>query len=202
MRILGEIVWVWTVCLCASANAGTVTIATFEDPAPSSLTPLFFFDAPANQLNGGWSFTGLTLNTIAGDFQDVTFAMAALPGPGPGLVGAGTIEFSDTDDQAIFTMDFDSAVLTIDTFGATEFKALNDVTFTGSILPLPTEAESFAFGFANQTAVGPDGSYTATAAFTSSARLIPEPPPLLLLYFAMTSTRRAMRRMGRAHRLI
>ena len=51
-------------------------------------------------------------------------------------------------------MDFDSALLSIDAFGATEFNALNDVMFSGSILPSPVQAESFSFAFTNQVAVG------------------------------------------------
>lgn len=182
MRIVGEMSCVMALAMTASAD--TVTIATFKDPAPSSLTPLFFFNAGTNQLSGGWGFVGLTLDTIGGVFEDVTFTLAALPGAGPGEVGAGTVEFRDSGDQVIFTMDFDSALLSIDTFGATEFNALNDVTFSGSILPTPVQAEGFAFAFANQAAVGGDGSYSATAAFTSSAEVIPEPVTLILLMFA------------------
>lgn len=184
MRFVGEIAGAMAVFMATTASAETVTIATFNDPSPSSLSPLFLFDAATNQLSGGWGFDGLTLETIGGVFEDATFSLTALPGAGAGAVGAGTIEFRDSGDDVIFTMAFDSAFLSIDTFGATEFNASNDVVFTGSILPFAVQAESFSFAFANQVAVGGEGGYSATAAFTSSAEVIPEPTTLVMLLFA------------------
>ena len=188
MRLFAELVCVLAVA--ASASAETVTIATFQDPSSSSLNPVFFFNSDTNQLSGGWSFTGLTLDTIGGVFEDATFSLAALPGVSANDVGAGTIDFRNSDDDIIFTMDFDSAFLSIDAFGATEFNASNDVTFTGSILPDLVQAESFSFAFANQAAVGSPGSYSATAAFTSSADVIPEPTTLFMLMLATAIRRR------------
>lgn len=192
MRIAGAVLCVLVVSSTASAE--TVTIATFDDPSPNSLNPLFFFNAGTNQLSGGWSFGGLTLETIGGVFENATFAMSAQPGISANDVGAGTINFRNSDDDVIFTMDFDSALLSIDAFGATEFKSTNDVTFTGSILSSPVQGESFAFAFANQTSVG-GGSYSATAAFTSSAEVIPEPITLVLLLVAAAGPFRRMARM-------
>jgi hypothetical protein len=184
--------------LAGAPAAQAATIAAFDDPAVSSSTPLFFFNGETNQLSGGWGMLGLTLQTIAGDFDDVSFMMTPVGVDGVGEVDAGTINFFDSGENPIFEISFDSAHLTPTLFGATEFLATNEVVFTGDILPAPVEAESFSFAFANQTDFGA-GGFTVTAAFTSSATIIPEPATLALMAFcvlgaARSRNRRAFRR--------
>ncbi len=168
--------------LCAvmlGVRARAEVIATFEDPATDSSTPLFEFDAFSMELSGAWSVPGLTLETIGGDFQDVTFSMSPVSVNIFGGVGPGQIEFFD-GVSPIFTIAFDSGHLNPTTFGATEFLATNVLVFSGSALPSPVENESFAFAFANQVDAG-GGGFSATASFTSSADVIPEPASLVSL---------------------
>jgi hypothetical protein len=168
----------------AGVQAGPLTlstIATFADPSQDSADPLFFYDAPTNTVSATWDEPGMTLQTIAGDFVDATFVMTADPGVDFGDVGAGTVVFSDADDNVIFTIEFDSGQLSPTAFGATEFLGLNDIQFSGTILPNPTENESFGFALVNQVPNGDNGSWTATASFTSSATIVPEPASLMLL---------------------
>lgn len=160
-----------------SARAESITIASFADPSVNGTTPVFVFNGTTNQLNGGWIFPGLTLETIGGTFNNATFSMSAAPGAGFGDVGAGSITFRDSGNNPLLNIGFDSAQMNFIGFGATEFLATNNVTFSGPILPFPIESESFSFAFANQQPFG-DG-FTATAAFTSSA--VPEPASLALL---------------------
>lgn len=170
------------VCLAAAMPAfATDTIATFADPSGSSSNPLFFYNAGGNALSGAWSGTGLTLETISGDFTDVTFSMSSASVAGTGAVGAGSIEFFDSSNNSIFKIDFDSGMLNLVGFGATEFLSTNNVVFSGSILPSPVEAESFAFSFANQAPLPQSQGFSTTAAFTSSATLVPEPASLVML---------------------
>ncbi len=182
MKYFGTILTlVFAVSAQANVVTGTDTIATFDDPALDATTPLITYDAGSNTLSGAWNSIGLTLETVSGDYIDATFTLTALPGGLPGEVGAGEVQFFDSLANPIFNIAFDSGQLNAIGFGATEFLSLNDVTFTGSILIDPVQNESFAFSFANQTPVGNDGSFTATAAFTSSATVIPEPATLGLL---------------------
>lgn len=165
--------------LTLSAQAGAEVIATFDDPAADSSTPLFAFDALSMELSGAWSLPGLTLETIGGVFNDVTFSMGPSSVDLFGGVSAGQIEFFD-GAASILVITFDSGQLNPTTFGATEFLATNVVSFSGSVLPLPVENESFAFAFANQVDIG-GGGFTATASFTSSADVVPEPATLVSL---------------------
>lgn len=169
--------------LVAQAEAGTVTIATFADPAADATTPLFTYTSATGMLEGSWSNVGLTLETIDGNFVDATFTMSAPADIGTGDVGAGTVEFFDSAANSILLIEFDSGEINFDQVGATEFMSQNVVAFSGSILPDPplfTDQESFAFSFANLVDQG-GGDFTATAAFTSSATIIPEPATLALL---------------------
>lgn len=164
-----------------SAQASTITVATFADPAIDATTPLFTYDTGSNTLSGGWALDGLTLETVSGDYDDATFTMLATPGVGTGLVGAGQVDFYDNMSNLILTIGFNSGQVTPIGFGATEFMATNAVNISGPILTDPLIDESFSFMFANQMALGGDGSYTATAAFTSSATAVPEPASLALV---------------------
>jgi hypothetical protein len=161
------------------------TIATFADPATDGSTPLFAFDASQLLvLTGGWSGTGLLLETPglpAPDFPDATFTMTPIPVvqvfPDLYVASAGAIQFYDSASNPIWRIDFDSALLNASLgFGASDFVGQN-VTFSGSVIPTPLTDEAFAFSFANPIAT-PTG-FTVTSAFTSSA--IPEPASLALM---------------------
>jgi hypothetical protein len=168
-----------TASLLLVASADADTIATFADPAPDGSMPLFELDGET--LSGGWSSTGLDLLTpISGDeFPDATFTMTDLTvlDPDEGALSAGTIAFFDDGGSLILQIDFDSAQLFAPFgFGASVLVG-HDISFSGPIITIPLEEESFAFSFANQITT-PDG-FTWTAAFTSSA--IPEPGTLMLV---------------------
>lgn len=171
-----------------AASAGT--FATFADPSTSSATPLFVL--AGNTLSGGWSGSGLTLQTpgsSAPDYANVTWQMTPLTriGPAPfSLFSGGNIQFFDSSNAMIFRIDFSSSYLAEPiSFGATDFIGQN-VVFSGPIVDSPTSAESFAFSFANQVAT--DDGMTATAAFTSSA--VPTPGAAALLGLAGFTARR------------
>ncbi len=180
--------------LAVLSPARADVIATFEDPASGSSTPLFTFDANLMQLSGGWTLSGLNLEGIGGTLNNVTFTMPPISVTALGEVQAGQIEFF-LGAESVFLVEFDSAQLSPTVFGATEFLATNEVVFSGSILPLPVENESFAFAFANLVDIG-NGGFTATASFTSSADVIPEPASLMPLVLSGFY----MRRRGR-HRV-
>jgi hypothetical protein len=193
MRFLA--VGVIALAFACTVQAESITIATFADPAADGTTPLFEFDATTRELSGGWSGDGLTLQTTAGTFEDVTFSMPTLPVDAFGGVGGGTLDFVSSGNALLFSVTFDSAFVTVIGLGATEFLATNDVVFGGSILPGPTENESFGFAFANQILTGPGGSFSATASFTASGEVIPEPATaLLLMVGALASLRRRVAR--------
>lgn len=179
-----------------SVRAESITIASFSDPAQDETTPLFEFDATTHELSGGWDGGGLTLETVTGTFENVTFSMSPLLVDAFGETQPGQVDFRDSGDTLIYRITFDSAHLTVIGFGATEFLATNAVQFSGPILPAAVLNESFSFAFANQTPMGPGGGFTATAAFTSSADLVPEPASAVLLVFTLAaagSTRRRRR---------
>lgn len=179
-----QIVWGMLVTGLLGATAQAITIATFADPAADETTPLFLYDADAGEVEASWSGTGLTLETTDTDISNVTFVMEAVMETSPGVFGAGQIDFFDLANSIdpIFTINFDSAALSVNGFGATEFLATNGIVFSGPILPAPVDEESFAFAFTNQVAVAPPGSFSATASFTSSVGIIiPEPATLSLL---------------------
>jgi MYXO-CTERM domain-containing protein len=177
-----------------SAQARADTIATFADPALGPSTPLFTWNSVTTQLTGGWSGTGLNLLTPAlpaPDFTDATFTMTPLTQTfafsGIVLLSGGTIKFFDSGATEVLRIDFASAVLSSSlSVGASDLTA-NNVTFSGSMIPLgwALSDESFAFSFANPvqtSATGAPPSFTVTSAFTSSATIvIPTPGAAALL---------------------
>ena len=181
-----------TMFVCtASAGAVTMTIATFDDPAVNSTTPLFTIDLTNDRITGGWSDlqTGLDLNVVYSHhtFLDAFFEMTLVTYTGGltgGSTGSGTIKFfadnQSTSTTPLIRLDFDSANLSPMGFGGLELFALNDVTISGSEIGGATLTdEAFSFSFANQVILPIDDGYTATAAFTSSA--VPEPATIVLL---------------------
>jgi len=182
--------------VCTTLVEATLTIATFDDPAKDSNTPLFtveFF----NRITGGWpdSKTGLDLDVIytGNTFLDAFFTMTDLTGVagtgisylhgiGGGPTGGGIIKFfadnQSTATTPLIQIDFDSANLSPIGFGGVELFG-NDVVISGSEIGGATLTdEAFAFSFANQV-IWPEESFTATSAFTSSA--VPEPATVTLL---------------------
>ncbi len=171
---------VFTIALLAGSAQG-VTIATFADPSPGPTPSLFEWNGTTNTLTGGWSGNGLTLQTpgtSAPDYANANFSLSVGPALsnmfGAALFGAGFVEFTNNSDEAIFRIDWEQAVLSSSiSFGASDFVGFG-VTFSGSILDFPTQAEAFAFAFANPVATAT--GYTVTASFTSSGdRFIPTP---------------------------
>jgi uncharacterized protein (TIGR03382 family) len=169
----------------ASGAAHAATIVTFADPAMGPDTPLFEVNTITSQLTGGWTAAGMTLETpglAAPNFADARFTMnaVALLTPLPfAQLGAGQIDFWDSSNNLLMSVNFSGGLLTSSFgFGASEFQG-NNVTFSGPILGGDVLTnEAFAFSFANPVAT--ETGYQATASFTSSAT-IPAPAALSLL---------------------
>ena len=190
MRSTVALACILCVGFTATAWAGhaRMTLASFADPTGAEgAPPLFTYSAVDNTLSGAWTGTGLTLQASAAEFADVTFEMDAVDVLSltlPAQLGAGEINFYYTNPVVpILTIAFVSgaADLTTIAFGASEVFVPDSVTITGDpeIVGSGLFQESFAFSFANQTLTDDEGSFTATAAFTSSA--LPEPGTLMLL---------------------
>ena len=190
-----------SVMLTAAAGAGQsrMLLASFSDPTGASgAPPLFTYSAVDHTLSGAWNGTGLTLQAEAAQLADVTFQMDpvdVLSPTLPALLGAGVINFYHTNPTVpVLTITFvaNAAELATVAFGASEVFVPDSVTFTGhpDIVGPGLFNESFAFAFANQTLTNGEGSFTATAAFVSSA--LPEPGSLMLLLagVALISRRR------------
>lgn len=169
-----------TLGLSAAAHADTV--ATFADPSPTGITPVFRFNGA--QLTGGWSGTGLTLNTVGlpsvPDFADATFTMTPLSATNIfgnfWALSGGMINFFDSSANPLLTITFSAATLNVPAgAGASDFVGQN-VTFTGPILAgyASVTNEAFAFSFANP--VGTPTNLSVTSAFTSSADLLVPTP--------------------------
>jgi hypothetical protein len=180
--------------MATPALAETLTIATFADPSQDASEPMFSFNGTTSTIDGGWEMPGLTLETIGGTFENATFEMDPLLVDGFGEVQAGDIVFRDSGDNVIFNVSFDSAQINVLGLGATEFLATNEVSFSGSILPMPVQMESFSFSFANQAALPAGPGFTATASFTASGELIPEPATLALTLIGGLGVMRKKRR--------
>lgn len=168
----------------------TMTIATFDDPALSSTTHLFEVNLTNNLITGGWddSQTNLDLDVVysGNTFYDAFFVIIPVSYTGNiagGITGSGTIKFfadnQSTSTTPLIQIDFDSANISLNSFGALELFSTNVVTIHGTEIGVPLTDEAFSFSFANQVALPIDHGYTATAAFTSSA--VPEPATVFLL---------------------
>ncbi len=176
--------------VCTTLVEATLTIATFDDPAAGSTTPLFRIDLHNDLITGGWldSQTNLTLEVVysGNTFVDAFFEMTALSYTGGlmgGSTGGGTVKFfadnQSTATTPLIQIDFDSAFLSPTSLGGVELFG-NDVTISGSEIGGATLTdEAFSFSFANQVLLPNEGGYTATSAFTSSA--VPEPATVALL---------------------
>ena len=179
--------------VCATLVEATLTIATFDDPAVDSTTPLFTVEF-YNRITGGWpdSKTGLDLDVIytGNTYYDAFFTMTPVSYTGGlmgGSTGGGTVKFfaDNTSTTPLIQIDFNSATLSPTSFGGVELFG-NDVTISGSEIGGATLTnEAFSFSFANQILLPDEVGFTATSAFTSSA--VPEPATLTLLGFGSLS---------------
>lgn len=165
-----------------SASAVSVTIATFDDPALSAVTPVFTRNGGV--FSGGWSGPGLLLRTpgtASPDYPNATFLMSPLLvvndfGSFQQMSG-GSINFFDQFNAPILTMSFTGASLSnVLGLGASDFLAQN-VVFSGPIVGgfASISAEQFSFSFANPIVTDLQ-HYTVTSSFTSSAdAVVPAP---------------------------
>lgn len=175
----------------AIASAQSFTVATFADPSGSSANPVFTFTPTGGGqptgntgvLSGGWTSTGLNLQTPgipAPDFVNAKFVLTNSQGGGlsitNGVAGAGQIVFTTSANAAIMTVSFQSASYSPFGLGGATLLG-NGVTFSGPQVPSGLTNGSFAFSFANQT-VG-SNLLTMTSSFTSSAA--PEPGTIAAL---------------------
>jgi hypothetical protein len=174
------------------SQAGVVTIATFEDPSGSGADPLFTIDSDNGNIDGGWgdSKTGLNLNIVDPGvvYNDAWFTMSTLTYGGgySGTTGAGTVKFYADGDAStatpILEIDFSSAYLNPGGLAAQElFFAGASIVISGVDITDQLTDEAFSFGFANQVLTPENNGFTATAAFTSSAAVVPEPMTICLL---------------------
>lgn len=176
-----------------AASAGADTIATFADPAPSGGGDQYLFELSDTTFSGGWQDEGLDLITPwTGEvYEDATFTMTPLTVGDFGVTTGGMIQFFESAGALILQIDFDAGQLYAPFgFGASSLVTGHNVSFSGPIISIPLEEESFSFSFANQTTT-PTG-FTWTAAFTSSA--VPEPTTVVLLMLGSAALALARRR--------
>ena len=174
------------------SQAGVVTIATFEDPSGSGANPLFTIDSDGGNIDGRWddSQTGLNLNVAYADvvYDDAWFTMSTLTYGGgySGATSAGNVKFYADGDAStetpILEIDFSSASLNPGGLASQElFFTGITITILGIDISDELTEEAFGFTFANHVLTPENNGFTATAAFTSSAAVIPEPATLALL---------------------
>jgi hypothetical protein len=186
-------------CVVLAVNqAQALTIASFADPTVGAPSIAYMVEArngppgvisqPANaptvdlaidpSLPGGGQYTDVTLS-----FAPLSYTGNFLAGA---MVGGGYFEFIK-DNQTLLRIDFDSAFLTRWGIGADDIFNADGVTFTvlGQPIQLESGTGSFAFSFTNQRPVpgapAPASGFDATAAFTSSGTVVPEPFTLVFL---------------------
>jgi hypothetical protein len=178
---------------CGLAQATTVTIATFADPAVNWSTPLFKIDLVNDIITGGWADANTGLSLKIPYFGNTTYPNAFFTmtdvnytgSIGGGSTGGGTVKFfangQDINTTPLIQIVFNSGHVTPLNFGAMDLFYSDGVVITGSVITGTLTNESFAFSFANHTPLDGDldNGYTATASFTSSATT-PEPATIAL----------------------
>ncbi len=178
----------------AVTGSQAFTMATFADPALDETTPLFTI--AGNSISGGWASTGLLLQTPgwgAPDYADAKFTMAPVPisliVPGFWSTGAGQVDFTDSSNNLVLRITFQSGTLSQNGVGGSDLFG-NNVAFSGPGVPAGLTQETFNFSFANLAST-PNGT-TATASFTSSA--VPEPATLGAIGIGIAALLRRRRR--------
>lgn len=188
--------------LASTAQAATITVATFSDPTTTGNTPLFTYNGTNNNapgdptgttLTGSWTLPGLLLvfsPNVALSAPNATFNLGTLVATGGSTGGIfdfvvfgnnDSFTFLDSSNNPYLTFSWDNAILTNSGFGGS--LAFNGIAITvpaGSPLTGYTFAppETMNFSFANAvsdiaTAASTNGTATWTASFTSSADVTP-----------------------------
>ena len=171
--------------------AHAVTIATHSDPSPAGSPSVFTVDTVGNTVSATWTGAGLNLNLPFLPMTSPNLKMVMNPVAitsttvvGPLTIrnlSAGEIRYYDADiNNPVFQINFSSAQVVEPAAAAAADLTGNVVSFSGSALVgqiLTNEAMSYSF--TNRVVSGTDISYTA--AFTSSADVVPEPATIVLL---------------------
>jgi len=173
----------------AAASQASVTIAAFSDPAQFADSPLFTWDKVNNTLSGSWTASGLTLQTpgftSGGSTANTHFDMKPVqltPVINGTLytMGRGVIDFYTTDpNNPFFSITFSGGSFLTPVNAGSSTLANAVVDFSGSDVPVALANEQYSFSFANYSDFGSFATFTA--AFTSSADVVPEPATMLIL---------------------
>jgi hypothetical protein len=142
----------------AAMADNSVTFATFADPSGSAHNPVFVHDRGAKTLSGAWGNAGLTLiapgavgapTVTNAKFNTTTLALTQVI-PGLFATGPGSISFSDSSNNPLFTISFDSATFVEGLgAGASTLRGQN-ITLSGPLVPPGTTMTQFNFALANQ----------------------------------------------------
>jgi hypothetical protein len=169
--------------------AQAVTIATHADPSPTGTPSVFTVDTVANTVSASWMGAGLNLElpflpmtsaNLKLSMVPVTITSTVVVGPLTiRNLGAGEIRYYDTDiNNPIFQINFDSAQVVEPAAASAADLTGNNVSFSGSALVGQVLTnESMAYSFSNREVSGTNVNYTA--AFTSSADVVPEPATMI-----------------------
>ena len=191
--ILGLLTAILVALSCGLSQAASVTVATFADPSGNAADTLFTVNWTNSTVNGGWADIkgGLDLQIpLTGvSFADAWFAMDQLAitntivwgGNKFGVTGAGQINFyaDGSTTNPLLRIDFMTGYIGRQFLAAEDEFTANNVTITGSAIPLALSFEQFSFSFANVTSLPNVDGFTSTSSFTSSA--VPEPATICLL---------------------
>lgn len=190
------------IALALATSAQGTIIATFADPTAGTTpsTPFFEINFNTNWIYGGWddTQTGLNLIVMGSTYSDAYFTMTdvKINGVQSWLYGqqtdGGTIKMYKNNDPItatpLATITFDHAWVNLNSFGGTELQlgSGEDNVVIDCPTAGPITDESFAFSFTSRQNISgnpndPSQGFTATASFTSSATLVPEPATMIML---------------------